>query len=245
MYTVGNEITVTWVIPPTDIPLVASDYDIRVIPSGLNGSYTDAGITNYVAPSEFYAGSMTYTFTPTSIGRFQLWLSTGTGLRYKILNKKNFWVFASSPVSAASTRAISSIRRPGVIPPWSFVLTVGTLGAPNFQTGMISTNAYGNLSPGVIGNSDEVVEHFYAGEFSGGFLIFQLVNSTTIDGIGTNALTVNMEGYQNNPISMPWVGPASAYYTAADGTAYWNFLDDVLKLGSGVVNVTIEDSGAP
>jgi hypothetical protein len=79
MYILGNEITVSWVLAPTDSPLLASDYDISFVPSTLDGTYTDDGIINYVAPSEFYSGCLQYKFTPIADGHYRLALTTGAG----------------------------------------------------------------------------------------------------------------------------------------------------------------------
>ena len=108
MYIVTNEITITWVIAPTSSPLAASDYDIKIIPSDLNGTYTDAAIINYAPPDAIYAGNFQYKFTPTSPGLFQVFLTTGTAASYQILNRKDFWIFCASPTVAGSTIAVGA-----------------------------------------------------------------------------------------------------------------------------------------
>ena len=112
MYIVSNEITVTWVLGPTDAPLTAADYDINIVPSTLGATYTDAGIVNYVAPTAISAGSLQYLFTPLSAGRYRLYLTTGTNLSYTILDEKDFWVFLEAPVSANSLKVLGAVSYP-------------------------------------------------------------------------------------------------------------------------------------
>ncbi len=116
MYIVGNEITITWVIAPTDSPLTAEDYDIRFVPSSLDGTYTDDAILTYVAPSALYAGSFTYLFTPNHVGRYQIYLTTGTAASHQVLNKKDFWVFKDAPSSVPSIVVYGPGSYPGEQP---------------------------------------------------------------------------------------------------------------------------------
>jgi len=95
MYIAGNEITITWILAPTDTPLAATDYDIRFVPSGLDGTYTDAAIVNYVAPTALFAGSIQYLWTPAQPGHYQIFLTCGVAAAYTIKDKKDFWVFPS------------------------------------------------------------------------------------------------------------------------------------------------------
>ena len=112
MYIVGNEITVTWVLGPTDSPLAESAYDISIIPSNLEGTYTDAAIINYVAPTATTAGSIQYAFTPQYPGRWRITLTTGTGASYTVLEENHFWIFASASVSVGSNKVLSAISNP-------------------------------------------------------------------------------------------------------------------------------------
>lgn len=114
MYIAGNEITVTWVLGPTDSPQLSTDYDIDFVLSPLTGSYTDDGIINYVAPTAITAGSLQYQFTPEAVGRYRLALGIGTGLAYTVLDHKDFWIFSESPTSAASTKVLAASARAGV-----------------------------------------------------------------------------------------------------------------------------------
>lgn len=112
MYISSNEITVTWVLGPTDSPLAESAYDISIIPSSLEGSYTDAGIINYVSPTEDTAGSIQYKFTPTAKGRYQLILSTGTSTSYTELDRKLYWVFQDVTSSSTSEKVLGGLSYP-------------------------------------------------------------------------------------------------------------------------------------
>ena len=97
MYLVGNEITITWILAPTDTPLVAADYDIRFVGSNLDATYTDAAVSNYIAPTINFAGSITYAFTPASSGHYKVLLTYGADTAYLVLDEKNFWVFGTAP----------------------------------------------------------------------------------------------------------------------------------------------------
>lgn len=117
IYLVNNEITITWVLEPTDTPLSAGDYDIEYTPSDLEASYTDGAIINYVAPTEFSAGSIQYAFTPTIPGRHKVNLTYGVGTAFLVLDEKNFWVFLSAPTTASSDDVIGALSYPAIDPP--------------------------------------------------------------------------------------------------------------------------------
>lgn len=112
MYLTNNEITVKWIIPPTDTPLLASDYDISIVLSSLAGTYTDGGIVNYSAPGVNFSGTLEYLFTPLAIGRYRLVLSTGTGASYTIIDEKDFWVFENAPTQVNVTKILSAKSYP-------------------------------------------------------------------------------------------------------------------------------------
>ena len=112
IYLINNSITVTWVLGPTDNVIPEAEYDIQIITSGLEGSYTDGGIINYVAPTSITAGSIQYVFTPLAPGKYQLVLSTGEGNGYSELDKKDFWLFEEVPVSFTSTKILGALSRP-------------------------------------------------------------------------------------------------------------------------------------
>ncbi len=96
MYVINNLITVTWNLAPTGSPLTAADYDIRIVPADLSGTYTDSGIINFDPPAADRGGSLQYAFTPTVAGKYDIILSTGTGAAHTVLDQKTIWVFASS-----------------------------------------------------------------------------------------------------------------------------------------------------
>lgn len=113
MFIVDNEITITWLLDPTDTPLLAVDFDIKVVNSGLGITYTDDNIVNYIAPTAEFAGSIQYLFTPLQQGRYQIYLTCGVALAYLILDKKDFWVFCEAPDSAP---VIEVLDAPSIIP---------------------------------------------------------------------------------------------------------------------------------
>ena len=113
MYIVNQEITVTWVIPPTATPLLLADYDISYIPSCSEGSYTDGAVLSYVPPSAVSSGVITYALTTNSIGLFMLRLAVGSGVSFQVLEDKTFWVFPDCPTSAPSTTILSANQEPG------------------------------------------------------------------------------------------------------------------------------------
>lgn len=112
MYLINNEITVTWILPPTDTPLAASDYDIRITTGSLEGTYTDAGIINYTAPTSESGGSIQYQFTPLAQGRYRLNLTTGLSTGCTRLDEKSYWVFGESPVTAGNLKVLSKLSYP-------------------------------------------------------------------------------------------------------------------------------------
>lgn len=120
MFIVGNEITITWVLAPTVSPLSPSDFDIRFVPSDLDGTYQDAAIINYTSPTEFFAGSIQYLFLPLLVGRYQIFLTSGVAASYTVLDKKDFWVFSKAPIAIPSTEVIGA-RSVAALPlVWSY-----------------------------------------------------------------------------------------------------------------------------
>lgn len=112
MYITGNEITVRWILPPTASPLTASDYDVRLVPATLAGTYTNAGVTSFVAPTAAYSGNMQYAFTPTTKGRWRILLCTGTGASTIVLDEKDFWVFDSESLSENTLTVLGKLLYP-------------------------------------------------------------------------------------------------------------------------------------
>jgi len=108
MYIINFAITITWVLAPTASPLLATAFDIRFFPADLAGTYTDAAIVNYVAPTAEFAGSLQYVFTPTEVGRYKIFLTTGASTSYTIIDKKDFWVFAASPTTQPVTEVLGN-----------------------------------------------------------------------------------------------------------------------------------------
>jgi hypothetical protein len=118
MYLIDNEITATWVLAPTAIPLTANDFDISIMPSSLEGTYTDGGVINYTAPTVDTAGSLSYAFTPTAPGKYEVTLGVGTGLTYSIQqHTKNFWAFAIAPITLNSLKVTGALSYPQEPPP--------------------------------------------------------------------------------------------------------------------------------
>ncbi len=109
-YVIDNEITVFWTLPPTDSPLLASDYDIRIVPPTLEGTYTDAGIINYDPPAADRGGSLQYKFTPKAPGHYHLFLTTGTGAAQTVIDEKDIWAFAGAIGSLASTKVLAAMN---------------------------------------------------------------------------------------------------------------------------------------
>lgn len=117
MYVVNNEITITWTLAPTGSPLLATDYDIRIVPSDLDGTYNDASIINYDAPAADRGGSLQYSFTPLAPGRWTIFLATGTGAAQTVLDEKNIWVFPTAEIgSQASTKMFGALSNPQAPP---------------------------------------------------------------------------------------------------------------------------------
>jgi hypothetical protein len=125
MYLIDTEITCRWKLAPTGSPVPEANYDIRVVPPGLSGTYTDSGIVDYVAPSANYGGSLAYKFTPTVNGLFKVTLSIGTGANYQVIGEKKLWVFSSAPTSVGSTLVSSALASTPVYT-GSVRLTTGT-----------------------------------------------------------------------------------------------------------------------
>lgn len=117
-YFIANEITVRWVLPPTGSPLTAGDYDITVLPSSLEGTYTSGGVVNFVAPTAEFSGSMDYLFTPYNPGKWTVVLSTGTGTAYTVIDRKHFWLFSTAVdfITAGSVEVLGHHLHPTFAP---------------------------------------------------------------------------------------------------------------------------------
>ena len=105
MFLVGNPILIKWVLAPTGTPLLESDYDLALVDAPLNGTYTDAGLTNYVAPTATTPGIIEYTLTVNTAGFYKVQLTTGTAAAHTLIDEKTFFVLQNAPVALASTIA--------------------------------------------------------------------------------------------------------------------------------------------
>jgi hypothetical protein len=117
VYTVGTEITVTWILPAEASPPAESSYDIVFVPSTLSGTYTDAGLLSYVAPTAAFPGSVTFAFLPVSVGLFKVLLTTGTGGTHTVIDESTFWAFSGVLTSDPSTyvRGVLSYAAPTLL----------------------------------------------------------------------------------------------------------------------------------
>lgn len=77
IYVKDDVLTFCWVIRPTDTPLVKTDFDILLRKPDNSESYTDDGVTTYVAPTSTVQGTVTYDLTVDQLGRWQVTLSVG------------------------------------------------------------------------------------------------------------------------------------------------------------------------
>lgn len=110
MYVVNQELAVHWAIPPQQVPLAYTDYDITVQkPNGdivetdannFENDYNDPGILedDYTAPTNVLNGSATYRFTPDVKGVWSITLSTGTAGSHEIYYKHNIQVHEAETV---------------------------------------------------------------------------------------------------------------------------------------------------
>ncbi|MEE8599384.1 MAG: hypothetical protein V3S69_07775, partial [Dehalococcoidales bacterium] len=112
MYIVNTALKIRWLLAPTGSPLTSSDYDIRLVPPSLSGTYTDDGIINFTAPSATHSGVLEYDFTPLFPGLWKVFLTTGTGASYQVLEEETFWLFETAPTSAAALRVLGVLSRP-------------------------------------------------------------------------------------------------------------------------------------
>ena len=201
MYLVDTEITVTWIIPPTDTPLVQGDYDISIVPSTLGGTYTDGGITTYVAPTEESSGYITYLFTPLAGGKYTLNLTTGTGASQVVLDEKIYWIFLSASVSVGSTKVISALsyaKSPPTIPDAS--LSYGFSDIDWYSMDAVSTDpSTGNIL--VVGRREFA-------DSNGTFMIYDKSDDTF-----TNYTTIPF----TDPSSVAMTGTGRVYVLEASG----------------------------
>jgi hypothetical protein len=110
-----TELTFVWGILPTGAPPVKSDFDILlVLPNGV-GTYTDDGVLTYVAPTSTTQGIVTYKYTPTTLGRYQVSLTVGGSTDYVIKSERElFIVDGTFPWAAVGG---DTYRGPLVTPP--------------------------------------------------------------------------------------------------------------------------------
>jgi hypothetical protein len=241
MYIAGTEITITWVLPPTDTPFqYATSYDIRFVPSNLDGTYLDGVIddpvlVNYVRPTAGYPGSMQWLFTPLYIGLYQVYLTVGDDDDYDILDKKTFWAFADAPVSVASTEALGISKIAGSIYKNQDIVDASYSGIS------FSVSAWANL-PQIDVTKDDEKLYLMEKTGSGELFEFDLITPSNISTADytTNNLAVPKAGFNfrvsDDGLNFWLVGTPGDWETWAMSTAH--------DISSGT-DVTTTTVGAP
>ncbi len=77
-YAVDSTVKFSWAIRPTDTPPVKADFDIILIRPNGNASFSNDGITTYIAPTATTSGIATYNLNLNVTGLFQVSLAVGT-----------------------------------------------------------------------------------------------------------------------------------------------------------------------
>ncbi len=116
-------VTFQWHIAPTGSPPVQSDFDIELIlPNGAT-TYSDNGLSSFVAPTSTVQGLATFNLTLALTGLYQVTLSIGTNAVHVIqAERKIYSVVLPGYIldgPGATFDHINTTQGPSVIPPTS------------------------------------------------------------------------------------------------------------------------------
>lgn len=112
---VNTVITVRWSLSPNATPPLKTDFDIHLLTPANVGTYTDDGITTYIAPTATARGLATYTFTPTQLGKYEITLSTGIASDFIVDAHKKLYIV--NPPAHVFTSVAKTTQGPEIIPP--------------------------------------------------------------------------------------------------------------------------------
>lgn len=108
-------ITFRWWLEPTDTPLVKADFDVLLqLPDGTE-TYTDDGITTYVAPTATAQGKVTFNHTVTTLGRYRATLTVGGSTSYTQQAVREIYV-VNPPAGVLSAGTVETYRGPVELP---------------------------------------------------------------------------------------------------------------------------------
>lgn len=105
MFILNTTVTVNFVLPPAATPPAEADYDILITAPDGTVTYTDSGLTTYVAPTATAPGSATFNKLVDQLGKWELSLSIGTGTAYTLQSQAQIYVIV--PITALSDTNIN------------------------------------------------------------------------------------------------------------------------------------------
>jgi hypothetical protein len=111
----GSVVTFKWVILPTGSPPLKPDFDIKVILSSNTSTYTNDGVTTYIAPTATTQGLVTYDLYLAQIGRYIVRLTTGVAGSFVVEAERTIFSVIV-PEYVLNGTDISITQGPGVIP---------------------------------------------------------------------------------------------------------------------------------
>jgi len=198
-----STIIFTWGIAPTTSPLVKADYDITlVLPTGVS-TYTDDGVTTYVAPTATASGSVTYNLTPALLGLYEVTLSTGDSDDHIIQAYRRVYVVTTpSYIINGATPTVSQGPRvqPPRAPRW------GTTGETYNSSALNSGGEALLMSP------DGSTILYMGTTSSNGVYEIDIVSPGELSTAAYNSVFLDVTTQTNSPKGMQWNG---------DGTALW------------------------
>lgn len=113
-HAINTTLTFTWAIRPLPDPPVKADFDIiLILPDGTT-TYTNDGITTYVAPTATAQGTVTYDLAVTSVGLHQVTLSIGENNDFVVHARREVYIVDPPSYITGGTPA-TTVRGPVVL----------------------------------------------------------------------------------------------------------------------------------
>ena len=114
-FIVNTQLTFCWAVKATGSPPLKSDFDIHLVTPSDAGTYTNDGVTTYIAPTATQQGQVTFNFTPTVVGRHVVTLSVGTDAVFIVNAERKVYIVDPPAHVFASNPKLS--QGPFVLPP--------------------------------------------------------------------------------------------------------------------------------
>lgn len=199
-HVIDTTLTFCWSLNATDETLVKADFDIIVHKPDGTSTYTNDGLTTFVAPTPTSNGEATFDILVDQLGRYQVTLSIGASDDYLVKALREVYIVDPPAFVTAGTPA-KTTRGPEIIPPvpaWNLTGEFFTPGFGNNCSALILNPAANKMLYLSSGAPDSVYEID--------------ITDKDMSTAAYNSVTLNVSGQSNAMIGLRWNGDGSSFW---------------------------------